>query len=248
VFRRVATGVICAAAIAASSIVGGSTASAAPVVGLGSPCIDESTAALTADGARVYCYYDFRPGAPEGLRWLRSSLPYNNDFANGNAAKVLPPIGQSATNFWPILFFTSEIDLQRWGVASAIAALKPEAWNGYHTALAFTPNAPDFLTGFQSWINVLPMKSTFGGSLRADVAVLNDMFNDEGTRPAGVYGGRTAALYLVLESGLHVVLMVVGNSVLHIEGPNVDRTLNVVNQVLAFNGRPGVNSLTPARG
>jgi hypothetical protein len=46
---------------------------------------------------------------------------------------------------------------------------------------------------------------------------------------------------------LHVVIMVIGTHMLQIEGPNEERTLSTVNQILAYSGRPGVSSLVPTK-
>jgi hypothetical protein len=221
-------------------------ADAAPIATEGQPCEQEASAALTPSGSRLFCYYNFSPDAPAGLSWLRSALPYNNNVANDLAATALPGIGKSPTNFWPVAFFTTDVDLQRWGVASTIAWLKPEAFRGYYTSLAFTPNATNFLTGFQSWVNVLELNQGFGVGQSGGLKLLNDTFNDEGNRPAGLLGN-VPANSVVLDNGLHVVIMVIGTKMLQIEAPNAERGLKVVNEILTYSGRPNVSSLTPAK-
>jgi hypothetical protein len=242
-FRRFGMCVVAATAAVSVTV---PLADAAPIATEGQPCAEEAAAALTPSGSRLFCYFNFNPGAPAGLSWLRSALPYNNNVANDSAATALPGIGKSPTNFWPVAFFTTEIDLQRWGVASTIAWLKPEAFRGYFTSLAFTPNATNFLTGFQSWVNVLELNPGFGVGQQGGLKLLNDTFNDEGNRPAGLLG-TVPANYVVLDNGLHVVILVIGTHMLQVEGPNEERTLNVVNQILAYSGRPGVSSLVPTK-
>jgi hypothetical protein len=246
VIRRFITASTLAVGLTASMLASPADAAARRVVE-GAGCDVIGDVGVTRAGLWLYCDLDLRPDTPTLRMWQRSNLPYTNGAANASASTVTPGIGQSPTNFWPIAFFTQDLDRQRWGVSSIYAFAAPTAFSGYFNALAFEPGATNFFVGFRGWVNVFEFNAGVISDQASAINFLGTLFpgSEEFPQRPGLLGDTPAIVFS--DAGVHELFLVIDNQLVNVYGTNTERTLSTVNQILSHNGRAPITDLVPVQ-